>query len=79
MEKINPEYSTHTYTINMRKLKSAFGIKGKSITNLRTVIVDDNIEKDKKITGIEITTRQFKDEIEEEEKIIPDGEPSARG
>lgn len=76
LAKITPEFSDHTTHISLKKMKLAFGLKGSSVISLQTINMKDG---DESVTGLEIKLRQYKSEIEEEEKIIPDGKPSARG
>ena len=75
--KITPDWILEEYFIPLSKLKTAFGIRGISVEDVRT----DNAKDDagKSVEGIRISCRRWKKDIEAEEKIIPDGVDSARG
>jgi len=75
-DKIIPEWIQEEYFLPLSKLKSSFGLKGMSLDDVR--ITDKDI-KGKIVLGVMLTTRRYKKDIEEEEKIIPDGIDSARG
>ncbi len=77
--KITPEWILEEYFIPLSRLKSSFGVKGVSIDDVRSDSQNDGSSGSKNVEGIRISLRRWKKDIDEEDKIIPDGVDSARG
>ena len=75
--KITPEWILEEYFIPLSKLKTAFGVRGVTVDDVRTDNAKD--EAGKNVDGIRISCRRWKKDINEDEKLIPDGVDSARG
>ncbi len=78
-KKVIPEWTTHCYQITLPMLKRAFGVKGTYIDDIRSKDMKEKKDDKANVQGIEIQTRQYKDELEKEERDIPEGDDSARG
>ena len=75
--KITPEWILEEYFVPLNRLKTAFGIRGVAIDDVRTDSRKD--EAGKSTEGIILSCRRWKKDIDIEDKIIPDGVDSARG
>ena len=76
--KITPEWILEEYFIPLPRLKTAFGVRGISIDDVRMGEKSSD-DGGKNVQGITMSIRRWKKDIDEEEKVIPDGVDSARG